>query len=479
MSHAWAGEGDSPRRLHPGTILVGFLKNAPSTLIGLPAVWGMMSGRGVLWALAVAAVVGVVSLFFTWLGWRNFTYRVCDDEVVIERGVLNRSRRSIPLERIQDVSIEQKPLARLFGLALVRIETGSGEKDEGKLDSVALAEAHRLRAALRGVHRPASILDEPAEPEPELVFAMGPGRLLLYGLFNFSLVWLAAIFGVLQTASELFDIEWKMIAGIVEREARSRFSVETVAAVLGVALALGLVSGVARTFALDHGFRLTHSPGRFRRVRGLLTRSEVVVADRRIQLALVRRTVLAGRLGWNGLSFQTLGGSNDAGGRQQMAPFARAGEVAAVIATAGLPPFERPALVPVSSGHVVRAIVRHAAPLAIAAGVGGFFLPPLWFGLVLVPVVFGVALLRRRFHRYALGEASLQVMRGVLAQNDWIVPYGNIQAVTVRRGWLQRRLGIATVSVDTAGAGLTGRPQVQDVATGDAVALARGLVARS
>ncbi|WP_163284170.1 MULTISPECIES: PH domain-containing protein, partial [Enterobacteriaceae] len=72
------------------------------------------------------------------------------EEVLIQHGVLQRRRRSIPRGRIQDVSIERGPFARIFGLAVVRLETGGGEAEEAMLDSVSMAEAERLRALLRG-----------------------------------------------------------------------------------------------------------------------------------------------------------------------------------------------------------------------------------------------------------------------------------------------------------------------------------------
>ncbi|NWP89525.1 PH domain-containing protein, partial [Escherichia coli] len=91
------------------------------------------------------------------------------------------------------------------------------------------------------------------------------------------------------------------------------------------------------------------------------------------------------------------------------------------------------------------------------------------------PVI--VACFQRARHRYALRETSLQVMRGVLSQRDWIVPIESIQALTVRRSWLQRRLGVATVRVDTAGASGWHRPDVSDVPLDSALELARALAA--
>jgi putative membrane protein len=111
--------------------------------------------------------------------------------------------------------------------------------------------------------------------------------------------------------------------------------------------------------------------------------------------------------------------------------------------------------------------------------IGAASLYPL-FGLLLLalPVPLAVAIQRRRHHRYALAETSLQVARGVLKQRDWTVPYGNIQSVTLRLGLLQRRMGVATVRIDTAGGSGLHRPHIHDIAYGEATNLIRELIAR-
>lgn len=475
-----------PKRVHPGTIAIDFLRRAPQTVIGLPAIAGYTSGRSIGWILLAAAVLGAVMLVVTWVGWRRFTYTIGEHELVIERGLLNRSRRSIPLARIQDVSIERKPLARLFGLAEVKVETGGGEKDEAVLDSVSMAEAERVRAALRGLTENADMFSstegnaESADsPDLPIIFRMPLDRVILLGMFSFSLVWIAALFGVLQFFDQYLDFDrardW---AELAKDEVQARFSIAAALAVAGVALVLGVVSGVVRTTLRDYGFTLRAGGGRFRRTRGLLTRSEVVVAMRRIQLAMVQRGPLRGAFGWNALSFQTLGGSNDPSGRQVMAPLARDHEVASIVETAGLPPFERLPLRPVASRHALRSLFR-AVPVPVAVAAVALLVTPIaWFGMLAAIPIAVVALLQRRFHRYALRGTSLQVMRGVIAQRDWIVPYQNVQVVTLRAGWFQRRLGLASVLVDTAGASGYVAPDVVDLATPDARELAAGLVAR-
>jgi putative membrane protein len=477
---------DEPRRLHPASLFIGWIKGLPQFAVAIPAV--VVGMRDLGWMAVALGGVLCVSALIALLKWRNFTYRIDGDALVIEQGLLSRSRRAIPLERIQDVSIEQKLLARLLRVVTVKIETGGGAADEGSLDCVGLAEAKRLRATLRGGGaRVAAATDDAAEPVAApaegTIFAMSFGRILLFGAFNFSLLWMAALFGAAQFLDDFLPIDRDMVfdwLNVAGHEASARFGILLVLGVIGLLLVLGFVSGLVGTVLREFGFRLTHGEGRFRRVRGLLTRSEVAIAIRRVQLALIERRPITGTLGFASLQFQSLGGSNDAGGRQEMAPFARAEEIGAIVDAAGLPRFEEPGLKPVAAGHVVRSFVEKAMPFILAVIVAGaFFTRWAWLGLIAVPFIVGVSLLLRRFHRYATRDTSLQVMRGVLRRREWVVPYDSVQVVTIRQGIIQRLLGIASVEVDTAGAKGRARPDVEDVLTGDAIELARELGTRA
>ena len=484
-----------PRRLDPRTIVIKALPGLPSAIFAVPVMLTAARGGGLTLAFAfvVIALLLGVTLVFSWLRWRMFTYQVLPDELVISRGVLHRTRRSIPAERIQDVSLKQGLLARLVGLAEVRIETGGGEKDEGRLDSVSLTEAHRLRALLRGLGEgmgggisrdmaapTAQDTVSPAVAEP-ILFHLSFGRLLYFGLFNFSLVWIAAIFGATQYFGQAFDLGWDRLLdvwGMAERELASRLSLALVLGIFGGTLGLGLMAGVIRTVLQSYDFKLTFAEGRFRYSRGLLTRTEVVVAQRQIQLGLIEHGALSGRLGWCAFKVQTLGGGDHVSGRQELAPFARLSEVEPLIALAGLPAFDPSGLRPVASWHTWGGLIGFAAVPAIILILTAILFPLAGLLLLALPVPVAVALLRRRRHRYALAETSLQVTRGVLKQRAWIVPYGNIQSVTIRQGLLQRRMGVATVRVDTAGGSGISGPHIHDLALSDATDLVRQLIER-
>lgn len=494
--------GPGPQRLDPRTLLLyGVRSFGPMLVLATPAVvslWREDDPMRTVIGLAIVGSLGLLLLavgtLFTWLSWRAFTYEVRPGEVVIARGVIHRSRRSIPVERIQDVSITRRPLSRLLGLAEVRIETGGADADEGKLNSVSLAEAHRLRAVLRALGVAAAAGRErgvepaesaPAAPAPvdneTVVYRLGGARLILAGLFSFSLVWIVAPLGLLEYAGRVFDIDaarWASLLLDLGEETHSRLSPALVLGAVGVAGGAGVLAGLVQTVLRDFGFTLTRAEGRLRSRRGLLTRSEVVVAVRRIQLGLIEHGTVAGRLGWRMLRVQTLGGGDGESGRQTLAPFARPAEVEALLPLAGLPVWSDSGLRPVSSRHMIGGVIE-ALPLAVillvatvvwppAAAAGPLLLLPLW-----------VALRRPRAHRYSLTPPALQVQRGVLTRRDWIVPWHRIQAVTLRRGPLQRRLGLATLCIDTAGVSRGySQPHIHDLDEGDAVSLARLVLAR-
>src|SRR5262249_4151286 len=138
---------------------------------------------------------------------------------------------------------------------------------------LSLPESERLRELVR--ERKDGV---PVAPSPELaatparetvptdvLFAMDTRRLVTFGLFEFSLIIFAVLVGAAQQFDFLFPIKiwdwdaWRpIVMGGEERIAgwsRSAQVTALGAAALAV-VALGLLSGVVRTFLRDYGFRL-------------------------------------------------------------------------------------------------------------------------------------------------------------------------------------------------------------------------------
>jgi len=471
-----------PRRLHPATLVARWLKIVPQMGAAGVAILAAGRGKGItsfLLFLAFALAVGAVFAFLYW--WR-FTYVVGPNEIVIEKGLLRRQRRVIPFDRVQDIAIEQRLLARLFGTAKVKIETGGAAKDEGSLDMIAIADARALRDFVRhGPRADAAVAAEAeAPPQEPVLFEMGLGRLLYSGLFGFSLVFLAVISGALQQLDQLGLFNWSDWFTPQRADQAASFVTLKLAFVLvGLVLALGMIAGVARTAARDFGFRLTRTEKGLRRKRGLFTLSEVVIPIRRTQVALIESGAIGRLLGWHRLSFQTLGADQKEGGVQVAAPFARMEEILPILAIAGFPTPP-----PRVDFHGVprRAIVRQAAP-ALALGALAM-IASFWFdaragfvaaALLLLAIL---AVLRWRKHAHALGESALFVSSGLLKRRLWIVPYEKAQTIRVSRGPIQRALKLSNLLLDTAGSGSLRSPEMHDLDEGEAEQMADRLLAR-
>ncbi|GAA3718651.1 PH domain-containing protein [Sphingomonas cynarae] len=471
--------GEAPRRLHPASMIISVIRKAPSTLLGIPALlavvaradWWMVVTGGITAALAVALV--------RLLTWYRFTYALAADAIVIESGVFSRNRRTIPYERLADIGIERGPLQRVFALAKVTLETGGSGIDEGSLDSVSCAEAERLRAALQ--RRRTVTLENPSDgaekaatvPVAETpLFAMSTRRVLLWGFFNFSLVWIAIGLGALQYLAGLLNVDRSALLKTVAASTDTVRSlpvlawVGALAAGTMVVLTIGLTAGIGRTMLRDHAFKLINEEGRLRRMRGLFTRSETIISLPRVQLAVIDDGLLRRHFGWSRLRTQLLGGEG-AEGLQDLAPLAHTAEVDRLLIELRLPRRRPDALCAVARGHVWRALLRRTAiPTLLILGASWFY-PPTLLALALLGPLCGLSLLERRHHRYGFTPGLLQVQRGVLTRHTWVIPVSRIQTVTLRQTWIQRRLRLTSIFIDTAGANRFYGPNIHDVYEAD------------
>lgn len=466
-----------PRRLHPATLIVRWLKIVPNMIfagvgVGVAAREGGF-GRFLIYAGLFALIGGL----FAFLYWWRFRYTLGPGEIVIEKGLLNRQRRVIPFDRVQDIAIEQKLLARLTGTAKVRIETGGSGKDEGDLDVIGLDDAHALRDFIR--HGAAAAGAE-AVPEPAaepVLFAMDLKRLMISGLFGFSLIFLAAISAVVQQLDQFGLVEWDALFTRERAVAAAGFATLQVALSLAVLVVLlGILAGVVRTAARDYGFTLTRTEAGLRRRRGLFTLSEVVIPIRRTQVALIEAGPVARAFGWYRLSFQTLGADKKEGGVQVAAPFARMAELLPILAEAGFP---EPPPAADFQGAPKRALVRKIAPFALFAlpiAAGAWLIEPrIGFGLLAMAIMSMVAILRWRSHGRAGDERALYVIGGLLKRRTWVMPHGRVQTLSVSSGPIQRAMRLATLIADTAGAPAMRPLQVEDMDALDAESAADAL----
>lgn len=490
------GDAGSEQRLHPLTLLLNLSRQLPQALIGLIAL--RLSGPDEIrsWVILIA-FFAIVAMFGTelWKWWR-FSYRLGAEELRIASGILNRNVRSIPYERIQDVNLERGPLARMLGMARVRLETGSsGSGDEGVLDSVDLAEAERLRDVIRlrkavQAGTAVSSTEEAADAnvaETTPIFTMDSRRVLTAGVFNFSLVFFAIVGALINNLDFLLPVDiWSPrrlldMLGLddlfeaLDLAAR----VFSVIAALFALVVIGLVGGVIRTVLREHGFRLDRTETGFRRRRGLITLTDVVMPLHRIQAAVIATGPVRRRLGWFELKVQSLASDSDKESDHSIAPLAHSDEVRSILGETGIrwdSDYQDMRSVDPAMWWVplVFALPVPIIGIGVSAALANGWLVLLYALLPLVPVI---SWLHWRAHRYVLGGEQLYVRDGCWAQRLTLLPLRRVQSVDIRQSAVSRFIGLAELSIGVAGR--SSPVTVHAIPLDDAIALRTRLLAIS
>lgn len=460
----------------PKTVAVGLLASVQNAILPTLALTLGTGGIGTFIAIPVAAAIVVIGTLFAYISWKRLTYTIGEADIRVESGVLSRSARSVPYERIQDVSLEQKLLPRLLGLVAVKFETGAGGGEDLSLVYLTEERGEELRqlvrerrdnteAATATQKGPAPVQEEEAQP----LFTMGPGRLFTFGLFEFSLA-IFAVLGVGLQYVDSFEIvdffkrelweglmeDYGIEIGALDRS----MQVVGVLASLGALFLIGTVTGMFRVFAREWGFLLERTARGFRRRRGLFTKTDVVMPIHRVQGVKIGTRLLRYRFGWHSLSFVSL--AQDMGASSHVvAPFAKLQEIAPIAEAAGFNmPGENTDWRRASEKFLLDSAITDALGFfvaAIVAGIATHIFAPQWTSLAVgsLLVLAGISamlnVLAWRYQRHALDEHQIVSARGVLSPSSQIATRLKLHSAEIAQGPIARWRGYATLHLGQAG----------------------------
>lgn len=447
-----------PSRLHPFSLVRGL--EARAVLQAVPGVVILASAFGGLGsALAIVPIaVGLVVLRV--LAYQRHTYEVTPEAVVERRGVLNRRERTLHLDRLQQVEVEQGMLDRLLGTAVVRLETASDAgASELELRVVAEAEARRLRATLLDRSQPAN-----ERPVGEELVHVPLAHVALAAVTGPRLLAIPVVLGGL--VGILFDLDLVEESGDAVVDQVATLGTGAVAAlvlgVLGLSVLVALALGVVR----DGDFRIRRVGGDLHVRRGLLATREAVVPVSRVQLVAVHRSLVRRLLGFGSITLHSGGGGG--GGdqasleRRLIVPLVHEEQLAALALRLLGVPGPWPSLAPHPPAAQARTVVRwwlRLVPWTAASFVAIAFAVPLTLPLVtLVIAVAGGLASALGFLEYAhlasgRNDRLVAARGGALSIIEVVSPVAKAQGSSIRSTPFQRRRALATLSVHVAGPG--------------------------
>jgi putative membrane protein len=379
---------------------------------------GSQTGNDLIYDLVIIALVlgaGLVS-------WLVTRWQVADGVLRIETGLVRRQSRRFPLSQVQAIDVVQTGLARVLGLAELRLRMAGGDSSGGRLASLPLADAERLRQRLLSMAHasgPAAAGTPPGTPAPGQV--AGPER-------------------------PLFRVRSECLVGAIALSRTGVFAGVVIAALLAVIAAtgqpgvtasllpvvIGVALGIWRRFNGEFGTAVSAAPDGLRLRSGLVQTTAETIRPGRVQAVRLVEPLVWRLFGWCRLEVDV------AGARQRRENRSEAQRLRALVPVGSRADAER------MLGELLTAPPRPTRrPPARArwkAPLGYHFLG--WDG----------------DDRYVVAS------RGRVCRTTTWVPLEKVQSIRWVQGPVQRRLGLASVRLDVAGRRVTASIADRDAA---------------
>ncbi|MCU1407199.1 MAG: hypothetical protein JWQ43_3502 [Glaciihabitans sp.] len=393
--------------------------------------------------LALLIVAGLLIIFIAvfYLSWRMHTFRITNEVVEVRSGILYRTNRRGRLDRIQGINIVRPFFARLFGAAKLEVNVAgqdanvqlaylsSSHADELRRDILRLASGTQVQAqvqvdAAAGATVPGGLIDkrvsellapelDPNLATPESVVKMNTGRLIGSILLNDATIILLLILAG--------AITWAAISG-------EPFALFALAPVL-----LGMGSFLFSRFTKSLRYSIAGTPDGVRVGYGLFTISNETLPPGRVHSVQVSQPLLWRPIGWWEIKVNRASKSSTQGASgQQNTTILPVGDITDVIRVLGL---VLPGLVNEESDAMLR------RGLTSRGGDDGFVNSPRraapirWFSW--------------RRNGFAFGPDVVLLRKGAIWRELIVVPEPRVQSVSLQQGPLLRKLGLASIVLQT------------------------------
>jgi len=380
--------------------------------------------NGELGPLAIILLVVLVGgVAYGTASWLRTKYWIEGDELRVDTGVISRQSRRIRIDRLQAVDIVQPFVARLFGLAELKMDVAGGGKAEGSLAFMPVAEALELkelllarRDATAHAITPDTPLDQLPPPHPERVLAT-----LDLGVLIVSLLLSAEFIGVALSSVAFGGVALAM----------GSFGAATgVLPIVG-----GLAVVVVRRLTGFWNFTVTDTAAGLQVRRGLFELSSQTLTLERVQGVVLTEPLLWRSFGWARLDVSVAGGRSDGDENEK------------ALSSTVLPVGPREQVMQLAV-HVLRGLDVDAVPLTPPPSRSGWLAP-----------------IGRFFMAAGLDDSLLVSRRGWFHRRTMAVPHRRVQSLRLRQGPLQRRLRLADVYVDSPPGPVQVRFALRDSAT--------------
>ncbi len=413
------------------------------------------SGTTALYLPLIGSIIALVTIAavagWEYLYYKRYRYNRTTDSLDINSGVLSRTSREIPLRRIQNVDIKQNIIHRFMGISELNIETAGGSTSEVNLRYIDEDEALKIQRWIRTNKNREKQETESTERTND-IYEISPRELFYLSFFSIDLRLIAAATFIISFIQP------------IELEIYRRLGLIIASAVfISLVILLGLLAllwmiGIATTITRYYDFTLQKSATSLEYQRGLLNRYTGSIPMDKIQSITIRENPLMRFFNYASLNVETAGYSPNQS-RQQ------GSEVAVPLATREKVMDISNQIKTIEEGEFTRPprrarrryIMRYLLIITFITSI--LYLSSylteyqlLWYlPLLMIPITPAAAHLKWLNRGYIKGEKYIATRNGFWNRKTQLVPYYRLQTLSMSSTILQKRWGISTVTIDTAG----------------------------
>lgn len=416
--------------------------------------------------------VAVVSMFIAIIAYFRFFFHIEGDELIVQKGILNKKRTSIPFDRIQTINLEQNIVHQVFGVVKVEVDTAGSNKSEFEFDALRKDMADDLRSLILSRKATQKTTDisafemedtEQYIDESETILTIGVPQLIKIGITENHLRSgsLILIFGfwIFDNLSE---------AGVDVADYGEQYNLSpslSIGLVLVAAfLVISIIISLARTVLRFYDLSFLRAGEGFRVTSGLLTRKNVAALDHKIQMISFSDNLLKKIFGYKDLLLKQASSVEVANKKSIKIPGCTVENIEAV--THEL--YSEDNLNNIDFLRVdIRYFIRQAMYIIIFCGIGIsvaiFFMQKILatFLVLFVLYLLSTSYLRYRKTMYGFNHEMIIIKGGTFGDKTTLFPIYKLQSAAIKQNIYQRRKNLASLVLYTASGG-TSIPYIEN-----------------
>ncbi|MBK8622643.1 MAG: PH domain-containing protein [Saprospiraceae bacterium] len=410
--------------------------------------------------LIAVIVVTLVAMIFSFINYFKTYYYINNNELYLEKGVLQKTKTNIPFERIQSVQFEQNIFHTILNVVKLKMDTAGSDKTEIDFYAIEKEKAEWLRNTilsykekLVGKNETEDIPSTQKTVGQEIILQVGMRDLLKVGLTRnhlksggVILIFLAWLYDNIKDLGLNADEYYEEV---VAPGSDFRFYIYLTLIFLLASVIISMVRSVIAFFDL----RFIRVSQGFHMVAGLFTKKETSALDQKIQMISWSDNLLKRQLGYYDVRLHQAA-SHEMNRRQNpLIPGMNTTKIEDLCRT-----IFKVRIPSKSDGKNIQPAYFRRYFVILSILFVGVVITLLWlqiyFPLVVLTVFYSISVLSRYLQykkkNYKIKEDSIVIRGGAFGEKNVIFPVFKIQGIEISQSPYQRRQNLADVAFHLA-----------------------------